>query len=159
MKCNIQKSIMARKMKFYDHVEDFYCKIWCKSCLNQSSSLPSVNFWKSLFSVCKASLYGLAACSTAYRGIFWHYLTLFHLPPLRFHCVRGCWDGTRDCCDFGNWQPNALTTRLDLIHIWLCSISCARNYRPSFRENKPKTFIFYDWIRAFWACFRENAGL
>ncbi len=32
----------------------------------------------------------------------------------------------------------------------------ARNYRPSFRENKPKTLVLYDWKRAFWACFREN---
>ncbi len=24
-----------------------------------------------------------------------------HLPPLRFHCVGGCWDRTQDCCDFG----------------------------------------------------------
>ncbi len=29
------------------------------------------------------------------------YSTLRHLPPLRFHCVRGCWDLTQDCCDFG----------------------------------------------------------
>ncbi len=35
----------------------------------------------------------------------------------------------------------------------------ARNYRPSFRENKHKTLVFNDWIRAFWACFHENAGL
>ncbi len=27
--------------------------------------------------------------------------TLLHLPPLRFHCVRGYWDGSQDCCDFG----------------------------------------------------------
>ncbi len=33
------------------------------------------------------------------------------------------------------------------------------NYRHSFRENKPKTLVFYDWIRAFWACFHENEGL
>ncbi len=34
---------------------------------------------------------------------FFHvrYSTLFHLPPLRFHRVRGCWDRTQDCCDFG----------------------------------------------------------
>ncbi len=25
----------------------------------------------------------------------------FHLPPLRFHCVGGCWDRTQDSCDFG----------------------------------------------------------
>jgi len=35
------------------------------------------------------------------------------------------------------------------------SESGARNYRQSFRENKPKTLVFYDWKRAFWACFRE----
>ncbi len=31
------------------------------------------------------------------------YATLLHLPPLRvrFHCVRGCWYRTLDCCDFG----------------------------------------------------------
>jgi hypothetical protein len=27
--------------------------------------------------------------------------TLMHLPPLRFHCVGGCWDRTQDCCDIG----------------------------------------------------------
>ncbi len=39
--------------------------------------------------------------------------------------------------------------------------TCARNYRPSCRENKPITITlgFNDWIRAFWACFHENAGL
>jgi hypothetical protein len=26
------------------------------------------------------------------------YLTLFHLPPIRFHCVGGFWDRTQDCC-------------------------------------------------------------
>ncbi len=29
------------------------------------------------------------------------YSTLLHLPPLRFHCVGGCWNQTQDCCDFG----------------------------------------------------------
>ncbi len=29
------------------------------------------------------------------------YSTLLHLPPLRFHCVGGCWDRTQDSCDFG----------------------------------------------------------
>ncbi len=29
------------------------------------------------------------------------YLTLLHLPPLRIRCLRGCWDRTQDCCDFG----------------------------------------------------------
>jgi hypothetical protein len=39
------------------------------------------------------------------RGIFWIfflnvlYSTLLHLPPLRYHCVGGCWDRTQDFCD------------------------------------------------------------
>jgi hypothetical protein len=32
----------------------------------------------------------------------------------------------------------------------------ARIHRPSFRENEPKTLVFYYWKRSFWACFREN---
>jgi hypothetical protein len=40
------------------------------------------------------------------RGFFYFYVrytTLLHVPPLRFHCVGGCWDRTQDCCecDFG----------------------------------------------------------
>ncbi len=29
------------------------------------------------------------------------YSTLLHLPPLRIHCVGGCWDRTQDSCDYG----------------------------------------------------------
>jgi hypothetical protein len=37
------------------------------------------------------------------RFIFFYvrYSTQLHLPPLRFHCVGGCWDRTQDCCDIG----------------------------------------------------------
>jgi hypothetical protein len=28
-----------------------------------------------------------------------HFSTLLHLPPLRFHCVVGCWDRTQVSCD------------------------------------------------------------
>jgi hypothetical protein len=31
-----------------------------------------------------------------------------------------------------------------------------RIYRPCFRENKPKTLVFNDLKRAFWAFFPEN---
>ncbi len=34
--------------------------------------------------------------------------------------------------------------------------SCARIFRPSFRENKPKTFVFSHRKQAFWACFRKK---
>jgi hypothetical protein len=41
-----------------------------------------------------------------YRGDFKNifyvlYSTMFHLPPLRFHSVGGCWERILDCCDFG----------------------------------------------------------
>ncbi len=64
--------------------------------------------------------------------------TLLHLPPLRFHCVGGCWDRSQDCCDIGihshirfnhsaidlihtlldliHSRPDLMHTRLDLIH-------------------------------------------
>jgi hypothetical protein len=29
------------------------------------------------------------------------YSTLLYLPPLKFHCVGGCWDRSQDCCNFG----------------------------------------------------------
>jgi hypothetical protein len=29
------------------------------------------------------------------------YSTMLYLPPLRFHCVGGCWDRSQNCCDFG----------------------------------------------------------
>ncbi len=32
------------------------------------------------------------------------YSTLLNLPPLRFHCVGGCWDRTQDWCDLWHWQ-------------------------------------------------------
>ncbi len=30
---------------------------------------------------------------------------MLHLPPLRFHCVRWCWDRNQDSCDFGIGYP------------------------------------------------------
>ncbi len=55
---------------------------------------------------------------------FWHrnfFLIFFYvrhsilpyLEPLKFHCVGGRWDRTQDCW---HWQPDDLTTGLDLIH-------------------------------------------
>ncbi len=43
------------------------------------------------------------------------YSTLLHLPPLKFHCVGGCWDRTQELRP-RHWLPDAPTTRLDLIH-------------------------------------------
>jgi hypothetical protein len=54
------------------------------------------------------------------------YSTLLNLPPLRFHCVRGCWDPTQGCCDFCIWESHVLTTRLDIIYIRLDLMNCTR---------------------------------
>ncbi len=40
-----------------------------------------------------------------YFSFYVRYSTMFHLPPLRFHCVAGCWDQTQDFCDFGIDSP------------------------------------------------------
>ncbi len=62
-------------------------------------------------------------------------------------------------CFWGN-QPGSLLniTKFTLLD-GTKNVSCARNYRPSFRENQPKMLVFIYWIRAFWACFHGNAGL
>ncbi len=45
---------------------------------------------------------------------------------------------------------------VNVAHFAFLGDICARIYRPSFRENKPKTLVFSHTKRAFWACFREN---
>jgi hypothetical protein len=67
-------------------------------------------------------------------GIFSFYVlysTLFHLPPLRVHCVGGCWDRTQDSCDYG--------------------IGCQTLYNHSARSHliwnlKPKSLSYPTWI-------------
>ncbi len=58
----------------------------------------------------------------------------------------------------GGLKEKAEITNLFSTHpvrgLKLLSESCARNYRPSIRENKPKTLVF-SRKRAFWTCFRE----
>ncbi len=61
------------------------------------------------------------------------YLTLLHLPPFGFHCVGGFWDRTQD---FGNCQPDALTTRLDLLYL-----EKMITYLVLFFRNDPPTII------------------
>ncbi len=59
-----------------------------------------------------------------YGEVFWIlyinilYSTLLHLPPLRFHCVGGCWDRSSQdcCCDFGIGVRRSNHARLDLVH-------------------------------------------
>jgi hypothetical protein len=63
------------------------------------------------------------------RDLFGFFYILYStMPPLRFHCVGGCWDRIQDCCDFGiscqtflpldlnHSRLDLIPTRLDLIH-------------------------------------------
>jgi hypothetical protein len=71
-------------------------------------------------------------------GFFFYvlYSTLLHLPPLRFHCVVGCWD--QDYCDSGiSMQSDALTTGLDLIHY------SARSHQPPLILQSPVGFLYH----------------
>ncbi len=67
------------------------------------------------------------------RGLFWIffsyilYWTLLHLPPLRFHCVGGCWDRIEDL----PWYRRAVPW-VDRGGQWLAD-SC----RPSARPTPP----------------------
>jgi hypothetical protein len=73
----------------------------------------------------------MAKSSRFLRTFFYvRYSTLLHLPPLRFHCVGGCWDWTQDCCDLSfSLNPCFLTNSL------------ARVNNPYFRESVCKTMV------------------
>jgi hypothetical protein len=45
------------------------------------------------------SRWGMKPLSCGFFKFF--YSTLFHLPPLRFHCVGGCWYRMHGSCDYG----------------------------------------------------------
>ncbi len=63
-------------------------------------------------------------------GIFWLFCsvlssTLLYLPPLRFHCVGGCWKKPKRLLRLWHWQSETLTSWLDLIHLaTLLHLSC-----------------------------------
>jgi hypothetical protein len=71
------------------------------------------------------------------------YSTLLRLPPLRFHCLGGCWDLTQDSCDLRHWLSDALTNRLDLIHY------SARSHPLGQRigqDSQSYESLLWDWI-------------
>ncbi len=64
-------------------------------------------------------------CIQIFKNVCMYVLcsTLLYLPPLRFHCIGGCWDRTQDICDFGigchsaNSHPNLATSHSQLGYI------------------------------------------
>ncbi len=89
-------------------------------------------------------------CKVTLRQVF--YLSEAPSPPMiptasppntLYTSVHSSWNH-RSCTAL------KLKVGINLIH------TGARIYRPSFHENKPKTLVFSNRSRAFWACFREN---
>ncbi len=69
---------------------------------------------KGIYSTGSHYIYPRCSFAVLFCLIFYYfYSTLLHLPPLRFHCVWGCWDRTHDL-RLRHWLSDALTTRLDL---------------------------------------------
>jgi hypothetical protein len=62
------------------------------------------------------------------------YSTLLHLPPLRFHCVGGCWDRTQDGYDYTVLRPR---------------IICLKYVHPGKRARAQKLYIFSSYTYAF----------
>ncbi len=79
------------------------------------------------------------------------YTTMLHPPPLRFHCV-----GDRipeDCC-VGNWQSNALSTRLDIIYHYVQLKKLFKSYRAGvFIEELKRFNMKYNLFLTFYQLF------
>jgi hypothetical protein len=52
-----------------------------------------------------------------YFYFYENYSTLLRLPPLRFHCVKVCWESGIKPRTVAALALTALTTRLDLTHM------------------------------------------
>ncbi len=84
-------------------------------------------------------------------GYFWifsfyvRYLTLLHLPSLRFHYVGGCWDRNLGQLWLQHWLSDALTTLLDLIHkhCKISSTNSARSHPQSARSHCKWTQVLF----------------
>ncbi len=92
--------------------------------------------------------------------------TLFHLPPLIFHSVGGCWDRTEDSWNFGiGYLSDALTTRLDHIQTarchpqnerkkyyctnrigwYFCLLTNKINFLSDFKETEKQYIQYIQW--------------
>ncbi len=71
-------------------------------------------------------------------------------PGYVFFCHVVLFDGWRAISKTGN------TGKVEVKQDSMQRLASARIFRPSFRDNKLKPLVFYDWKRAFWSCCREN---
>jgi hypothetical protein len=54
--------------------------------------------------------------------------TPLHMPLLRIHCVRGCWDRTQYSCDFGTGSNNSARSHPGRASI--CPVVVLRSWEP-----------------------------
>jgi hypothetical protein len=85
------------------------CSVEYSTCMKNIQKIPSVIIYngeselcvsliaasKSIISILIFS--GEGGFRAVFKGGF--FMTLLHLPLLRFHCVGGRWDGSQVCCD------------------------------------------------------------
>jgi hypothetical protein len=64
------------------------------------------------------------------------YLTLLHLPPLRFHCVGGCWDRTQDYCNQGCGSGSGIRIRIGSVFNRVCGSGSGFGIRIRIQEGK-----------------------
>ncbi len=94
----------------------------------------------------------LQSCHPLQRGYWIFSLFIYviqHWPICRphtvFHCVGGCWDRTQDCWQ---WQTDALSNKLDLIH---CPILHALN--PFFFKIHFLCLFLFPFLSPFYFYF------
>ncbi len=84
---------------------------------------------------------------------FIRYSTLLHLPPLRFHCVGGCWDRTQDCCNFGIDSQTLCSNHSARSHVqnikWKIRIYHSQNFFSSNPEEIFLQSIYWKIIHCF----------
>ncbi len=78
--------------------------------------------------------------------------TLLHLPPLRFHCVGGCWDRTQD-----GVATKALAVRRS-IHSDRSHISHPKKYWNWKLIQSPKLFPAWHTAESIWCIIEDQAS-
>jgi hypothetical protein len=87
-------------------------------CGRPGSPTPPLRIAEWQISLCTPVLFFKSGIFLDFFIIYIRYSTLLHLPPLRFHCVGGCWYGINQrLLRLWHWHPDAYShSILDLIH-------------------------------------------
>ncbi len=147
------------------HTRDIFLKINCvHSRLNVNIlASQSVPFRPTTVQVPNLALTWHETDNSAWLNFFYVlYSTLLHLPPLRFHCVGGCWDRTRTVATLAlavrqsnysarshAWSAGWLyCAPADSQHFLLFRpLHCTENYVDVYLDLRPASSLFI-WICA-----------